>query len=486
MKNLLAILLLLSIGNLAISQDRIGLRIENYSGVNGLYLNPSSGTHLPYSWDLNIISLEQFTDNNYAFVRNANLGQVLRNSDNIVLVSTVENENQIPADALVADYNTGDDVYYAQNNTQIMGPSFLFNLNNQHSFGIMTAVRAAGGTRDLPGILGYREFDSEELDDEFLVKPFKMAGAAWSEIGLHYGYNNGYNLSFGVNAKYLMGYEGFYMNSYRTTGLVKRPDNEIEFLTGDVEFGLTNTYVEDQEFNGIKRNGGGISLDIGATYLVERAYDDGYVLKIGASILDLGYINFNQNAEQHRFSNIDLNTATNIDLDDYFALTEYQDFIDLANSDVYGSNQSAQGNGFTLMLPTALSIQADYSITPNVFINGLIIQHVPLGRNRIVRTDVLAITPRFESRWFGAMLPVSMLNYDQVHVGLALRLGWITIGSENLASLMGSSNFTGSDLYFALKVNPFKLRERDGKWKSQDKRGVRKRGNGKVKCYYKF
>lgn len=481
MKNLLAFFLLLSLStNFLLAQDRLGLRIDNYAGVNGLYLNPASGTHLPYSWDLNIISAEQFTDNNYGFIRNANLGKALSNADNIVWATSYDNESQIPAGALVADYKTGENRYYAQNNTQIMGPSFLYNLNNQHSFGVITAFRAVGGSRSIPGILGYREFDTEELNDEFLVKPFKMAGAAWSEIALHYGYNTGENLSFGVNAKYLMGYEGFYFNSYNETGLVKRNGNEIDFQAGDAEFGLTNTYVNDQEFNGLKRNGAGFSLDLGMNYTIEKDYDDGYLLKLGVSILDLGAIRFNKNSEVHRFNKI---APYSLDLDAYQGLTEYQDFLDLANNDVYGADQSIRGNSFAVALPTALSVQADYSITNNFFVNATIIQHIPSGYNRIVRTDILAVTPRFESRWFGAMLPISVLNYDQVHVGLSLRLGWITIGSENLGSLVGRSNFTGSDLYVALKVNPIKLRERDRGWKPNNKRGVSRRGRGKVKCY---
>lgn len=482
MKNPTAAFFLLLLSVSLTAQDRLGLRIENYSGVNGLYLNPASGTYLPYSWDLNIISVEQFMDTNYGHIRNANLGKVIRNSDNIVSATSYDNESQIPNDVLVADFNSGDDIYYAQNNTQIMGPSFLYNLNNEHSFGIMTAARAAGGTRSLPSILGYQEFDTEVLNDEFLVRPFKIAGAAWAEIGLHYGYNAGENFSFGVNAKYLIGFEGFYFNSYDKTGLIKRSDNEVDFLVGNAEFGLTNTHVYDQEFNGLQKNGGGLSIDLGAMYTIEREYEDGYLLKLGVSILDLGYLRFNQNAETHQLNNINPFT---IDIDDYQSITEYQDFLDLINDDIYGSNQSSASNSFSLALPAAMSIQADYALTKDVYLNATIIQHIPLGENRIARTDLLAITPRYERRWFGAMLPISVLNYDQVHVGLALRLGWLTIGSENLGSLVGNSNFTGTDLYLALKVNPFRLKERDRKWKPRDKRGVSKRGKrGKVKCYF--
>ena len=50
-----------------------------------------------------------------------------------------------------------------------------------------------------------------------------------------------------------------------------------------------------------------------------------------------------------------------------------------------------------------------------------------------------------------------MIIYEEFNVGASVRLGFITIGSENLGSIFKKSDFTGSDIYFALKVNPFNI-----------------------------
>ncbi len=467
------------------AQERLGLSIGNYSGVNGLVINPAYGTSLPYSWDVNIVSVGLFADNNYGFIKDASLLSIIKNGGNVEFANTSDTENQTAPNALIADYNKGKNFYYAQGNVHIMGPSFLAKMKDKHSFGLLTSMRAMAGTRKIPNALGYYEFEEYLKEQEIGIGKFRIAGAAWSEIGIHYGYDTEENLAFGVNAKYLMGYEGFYFGNKKKTGVIKHDNNVVDFLEANAEFGITNTYASDQNFNGIKKNGSGLALDLGVTYTIDRDYDDGYLLKLGVSIIDLGYINFNKNSEVHEISNVDL---FSLDLDDYQSVETYDELITMSNNDIFGSlDVSKKGSDFSLTLPTALSLQADYSINKNLFVNATLVQHIPLGKNRLARTDILAISPRFEHRWFGAMLPISVLNYDQIHVGLSLRLAYLTIGSENLASLFASSSdFTGTDFYLALKVNPIKItkRKKNKKWKSRDARGVRPRGRGKVKCYF--
>ncbi len=453
--------------------------------MNGLTLNPANGTALPYSWDANIIAIGAFFDNNYGYIGNTSVMGLLKHQGEFVATTDLDGETEIPAGALVLDYKRGQRKYYAQTNIHIMGPSFLFNLNQQHSMGIITAMRVSGGTRALPRALGFYEFDEYIKEQEIVVPKFKLAGAAWTEIGLHYGYNNHYGMSYGINVKYLMGHEGFYFNNFTPTGVIKHNNNEIDFLATNAQFGLTNTYTENTSFNGLPRNGSGLGMDLGFTYTLEGdSNGDGYQLKIGASILDLGYLSFKKNTENHRVNGLE---SFSLDLDDYQSAEDYEVLIEMLEQDIFeGIGTSEIAPGFSLALPTALSLQADYSFTPSVFINATLVQGIPLGKNRIARTDVFALTPRFEHRWFGAMLPINVINYDQIHVGMSLRLAYLTIGSENLMSLFGSSSeFTGTDIYLALKVNPFRInREKKSKgWRSGNKRGVVPRGRGKVKCY---
>ena len=95
----------------------------------------------------------------------------------------------------------------------------------------------------------------------------------------------------------------------------------------------------------------------------------------------------------------------------------------------------------------------------------------------------MVVSPRYETRWFGASIPVSLYNWEKVNYGLALRLGFLSLGTDNLGSMIENKDFSGSDFYVALKINPFQWGGDDdnkgwiNRWKSGNKK------KGKVRCF---
>ena len=69
--------------------------------------------------------------------------------------------------------------------------------------------------------------------------------------------------------------------------------------------------------------------------------------------------------------------------------------------------------------------------------------------------NVVSVFPRYESKWFMFSLPISIYEYESVRVGTAMRIGFLTVGSDHLLSLFGKSDFRGSSFYAALKIIPF-------------------------------
>jgi hypothetical protein len=92
---------------------------------------------------------------------------------------------------------------------------------------------------------------------------------------------------------------------------------------------------------------------------------------------------------------------------------------------------------------------------------------------------ILAVTPRFESHWWGASLPLSILNYEQVRVGLAARLAFFTIGTDHLLSFLGQKKLSGTDFYLSLKINAFNL----GRLGSNGGFGSGNSSGRNAKCY---
>ena len=72
-KNFIWAVLLFLTPTLALAQEQLGLRMERYAGVNSLMHNPANNLVSPLKWDVNLVELGVFVDNNYAFIYNANL-----------------------------------------------------------------------------------------------------------------------------------------------------------------------------------------------------------------------------------------------------------------------------------------------------------------------------------------------------------------------------------------------------------------------------
>lgn len=453
------------------AQEQLGLKLENYSGINSVLLNPTYAVTSPYKWNVNVVSAGIFFENNYAYIQDVGAFKVLRNIEDIRPRPDIDTENENPDDFLILDFFNGNNKKQGSFLTTVMGPSVMVNLNSGFSFGIFTNVRTAASIRKIPASLNYYQFDNEDFNTDFSVAPFKAAAMSWSELGVNlakqFKTTTG-TLALGLNLKMLNGYEAFYFDNQSTFDMSKINEGELAFQTLDVEYAFTNSNINNDQFD-LSHNGGGIGLDLGFSYI--KGEVNNYWWKAGLSLNDLGRIRFVNHAEQHQ---INTNTLTNLDLDAVEAGRNIQEQAQIVSEQLLNNPEgSASANNFKIHLPTALTGYIDYRLTKHIYVNALAIQSVPVGENAITRDNQIALTPRYETRRFGAMLPVTLLNYNKLRLGAAARFGFLTVGSENLASLFRQEEFTGTDFYVGIKVNPFNL-----SWPG------RKGGSGKnVKCY---
>ena len=105
---------------------------------------------------------------------------------------------------------------------------------------------------------------------------------------------------------------------------------------------------------------------------------------------------------------------------------------------------------FTIGLPTAFNVSFDYLYKKNWYINSRWVQRLGSydGIN-IKAQSVLAVTPRYERKWFEVAVPVSVFdNYSNFAVGLGLRAGPLVLGSDNLGGLLSIGKTRGLDFYF--------------------------------------
>jgi len=282
--------------------------------------------------------------------------------------------------------------------------------------------------------------------------------AVWAEIGLNYERflikNRNKSLAVGISPKLLLGYDAAYFEITEPASVVL--DNSSVTIN---EFkGSTGSSVENPKH--IKGVGAGV--DIGVIYTINepdpnkcaklgghRDEDFTYKWKFGASLLDLGGIKYKdvnkQNYEVAQpetidFSNWELNSLT--DFQDEFQ----SNLIDIALN---------PRQDFSVMTPAGYSFQVERALPANFYINAVLTRNIKLPTAKVDRVNSYSIIARYEHRWIEATVPFTMYEGKDPHLGLALRLGFITVGTDNLLSWAIPDAWTGTDVYFALRYNPF-------------------------------
>ena len=455
------------------AQEQLGLRTDNYSGIHGSLLNPSHNITSLFRWDVNLISAGISAQTNYGFLENTNVFHAIQNRNNLILSQDLENPNSPSPNDLVADFTDNNKLKYLSVFTNAMGPSLMVKLKNGHSFGFFTNVRSAVSTHDIPAVLNYSSFFATPFYEFVDVDAFKISAMAWSEFGLNYAAKieayDGY-FGLGANLKFINAYEAGYVNVKRSVLTAQVPGDTMLFQEPHLNYGVTNANLEGEDLS-FQSNGFGVGIDLGLTYVYE-GNEDHYKWKVGVSLLDLGQIELSRNAEEH-----DINTDTLVVFPSkQFQSVSNRDRIHLLSQIGLGdSTASLTSSNFRIGLPGAISIQGDYKIMDYLYLNGVFIQRIPMGENSIRRNNLMAVTPRFEHRWFGFSMPVVLLNYQKLSLGTSLRLAFLTIGSDDVGSFFGKKNLDSTDFYVALKINPFNTGLNLGG-------GRRKRGKN-VKCY---
>jgi len=235
----------------------------------------------------------------------------------------------------------------------------------------------------------------------------------------------------------------------------------------------TNDYIDSPRFRGK-----GVGVDIGVIYekkksevqdqpagkLCAQNYTP-YKYKIGVSIIDIGRVRFNNNAEKLVFNNVS-GYWPEISMYNY---TTVRNLTDTMSQIFYGNHSDLiQGNEITVGLPTALSVQADVNYYKNWYINGILVCPLQFSKTGIRRPVQLGLTPRYETALFEASMPITLYDLTKPRIGLSARFLWFFIGTEKISGFFHFKDFTGLDFYAGIKVSLRKGHCRNGTKKAEN------------------
>ncbi len=447
MKYILIILLLIS-GSSGYSQIPTSLSVSPYAGIDRIHLNPALGIKSIYGWDVTLAGAHLFASNDYTFLRTANLLNLNgRLSDAGLIVARGDIPESSNRPLVIFDEDEGSKSLYL--NGRINGPSFSIDLGSNTRVGLFSNIRIHASSSDIPENFGVFELNQSFQTNIIEIERGSASFASWMEIGAHVSKNID-NISFGANFKLLRGNEGGLVNS-NVEAAYDFVDSIIT-VTGvpDFELAFTNASINASSFQ-TDINGSGIGLDFGVVYQTE-------LLQLGASVADIGVIRYKSNVEI--YTPDILSTITEVRTQDFRNFTSLRNLIDQFQID---QNITPDLFGvFSIGLPTRLSLFGDYQYNNDISISAVINQRLPLFPNSLKATNSLVITPRYETSLWSFYLPVTILEYSSLRVGSAFRVGPLTIGSDHLSSILFNSDFSGSDIFFNLKIYPFRSYNRKG------------------------
>jgi len=449
-------------GTTLFSQQMPGLGFDNYNGSAGATLNPAFLTNSKVYLDINLITTGFFLENN--------MGYLNKDSTSFLdLVQMAWNKSYQNRNLYFVAYKNHNKKNFATS-FRLQGPSVMIQKGRQ-AFALGVAVRSVSTGVNIP----YQFVTSQGnltnlalLRNSFSDKNFSLSTLSWAEIDLNYAYDfidrGNTKLSVGVGIKYLFGVAGAYVTTRKLDFSV--PDGRtlnIKNYDGNIGFALPVDYDNyyKSNFDPVFK-GHGLGLDIGFLYtrlktftdpgekkLCAKPYAD-YVYKFGISIMDIGGIRFNRHTQTHRFDN----RTANWQEFDTVQNTSINSTMRMLSDVFYGApNASLTGTTMFMSLPTTLSVQYDYHFEGNFYLGAYWQQPLRFRLKSVRQPPILAVIPRYETRAFGAGLPVSVYNYEKVRIGASLRFYSLTVGTEKLGSFLGIGDLTGLDFYFSVRFN---------------------------------
>ncbi len=474
---LFAILLVTTLTSHA--QEMFGVRGSNYAGIQGLGINPASMINSRLDIDINLITMGVTVENDFLYLPD----------DELKFFGIGNAMDKFDAKEYIDDFTlpNADDTYNSNALINIQGPGAMFTIKNKHAFAITTQFRFAKSAENVQGHvakysvegLGYNPLH----DIDFHAKDFKLDLNGWLEYGLSYATilteNEKGALSGGVTLKLLQGIAGayaenvdIYYNVVDDTNMVFLPGSTIDY--GNTDY---NSFDNVEGYDDLI-SGSGFAFDLGFTYDFlkdpsEWQYEmDGtklhdptknrYYLRLGLSILDIGSIKYKDNAFVNHLETADSAWYYNYNTDEF---DDNIDFNTTMSSIFYNGNPIAsfRDTEFKMKLPGSLSFQADWNAYKKFYVNAVYMFGFNTKDHGPTRPTAIAVTPRYETKWFDVSVPFSYYNYNGkvTRMGLAFRFASFFIGTDRAGTLFGLSDMDGLDVYAGLKFSLAKERIAD-------------------------
>ncbi|AOZ98377.1 DUF5723 family protein [Flavobacterium commune] len=435
------------------AQSYLGYVHDNYAGVQGVLYNPASIVDSRFKTDINLFSISSSVTNDLYGVK---IFDVFKDGYDFDLEAK-------------KSFSNANNVAF---NTDIMGPSVMFNIAPKHSLAIFTRARAFINVVDVNGqVINDVTKDNSSSFPEAQVGSFNGVGNSWGELGLSYAavlYQRGQHfLKGGITAKYLQGVANYHFKGTNITMAYNDTGSDLTSTyttSGNAIYGSSQDFSlsSDVEINSSSR---GFGVDLGLVYEWRPEYTadradindlkevNKYKLRFGVSVTDIGSMKYADGVRNG------YNLGGVFSQDDFDGYDSFDDFMEGEFGPGTTVNGAVKSN-----LPTAIHADVDWNIHNKFYLNANadfgVVSKTKLNQNSIANR--VSVTPRYESKWFSAYVPISYMDYSkQAQVGFGLRTGVFFIGSGSILSNAVSKSSRAADIHLGFKIPVYQKKAKD-------------------------
>ncbi|MCG9790968.1 DUF5723 family protein [Flavobacterium algicola] len=450
-KSLLGIVALTSF-MAANAQSYLGYTHDNYAGVQGVLFNPASIVDSRFKTDINLFSISSSVNND---------------AYGVSLSDALKSDFDFDTQARKSFSNNNN----AVTNTDIMGPSVMFNIAPKHSLAVFTRARAFVNVHSINGqvVNDLTKDDSVSFPSTSLGSP-NAVGNSWGEVGISYAavlmQRGEHFLKGGITAKYLQGVANYHFRGDNVTAQyieTGNPFSDTYVTTGNATYGSSQDFATNDKID-VDFKSRGFGVDLGLVYEWRPEYDasradinnlkdvNKYKVRFGFSVTDLGSMRYDKGVRN------DYNLNGSFSQNDFDG---YDNFDEFMKGEFTPTTTNSKVRSY---LPTALHADIDWNIHNKFYLNVNgdlgVVDSNDLNQNSIANR--ISVTPRFESKWFSFYVPVSYMDYSkQTQVGVGLRTGVFFIGSGSAISNIISDNSKSVDFHLGLKIPVYQKRTKD-------------------------
>jgi len=452
--------------NLVVAQDYKAVQGSLYAGSLGIGNNPASIVSTPFPWDLNLFSFQFGTATN------------LYTITNFSLIS--------PGKTSYYHANEGYYQRYLDFDFNVNLLNARISLDRKHALAFGANLRGYSHLRTS----SYNINDTLKNAKEFFqINPLNnnyngnFTSSSWLEAFISYSQtiweSSDSRLNAGFTLKDTRGLSGAVaelQNGF--VSITGTPNNTAYIITNaSAQYGYSANYDNWQNGNTASQNlknlfsnsRGSAAIDLGFEYLIKpqgtkiNNYEDDfydYEWKIGLSLLDFGFNQYLFGTQSRSFTGAGVNVTDSSLTDKFRTISSLAKFNDSVSTVTKGF--SSISGKFKIWNPTRIVVNVDRDLGNNFYINAdLSIGLFPsTGSIRSIHAQELSrltVTPRWETKTWGAYLPIQFNAENQFLVGGAFKAGPLIMGIHNWANIFSKNKILNGGGYLALVIHPFKF-----------------------------